>query len=119
MIDTYKFYIGNSQIIPNQKGLFANRNFSKYAFITQDFTQNGRNTGFFETDFRQSEATAMINHSDTPNTKCGYSAKHGCFVRYAIRDIAQGEEILADYREVQQQAQAIGKAFLNNIMAFQ
>lgn len=43
----------------------------------------------------------FINHSEDPNMRPDYE-KHRCGVGVASRDIARGEEITIDYREIEE-----------------
>jgi uncharacterized protein len=42
----------------------------------------------------------FINHSDDPNVRPDYE-KHRCAVGHAVRDIAEGEEIVINYRDIE------------------
>ena len=114
------FYTAPSSIANGEKGLFASRFIAKGEILIVDFhRKEGSNTGVFEYDYTQSKTTAHINHSYTPNTVCNYNRKSDVFVRSALRDIRQGEEITANYREILDQAKAIGQVFQQDWMFFE
>lgn len=61
-----------------------------------EFTQDGMLYG--PRYFNRLSVEAFINHSDDPNTK--YREEEGTTGHFALRDIKAGEEILMDYRDL-------------------
>lgn len=92
-----QFFIDKSNILSAGQGIFTRVPIKAGTVVMVSFIKNEKNTGIFENDFTQSQASGKINHSYTPNLSSFWYK--GVMYKKAIRNIAINEELTSNYAD--------------------
>lgn len=104
-----KFYLSDSLTFPGVKGLFTASDIKEGTFLFVDFLKINEGTPrSFETDYRQSEQSKMINSSHNPNTHPVLTDHDRKIMRIASRNIKKGEELTSNDLQIKEMVRTLG-----------
>jgi len=112
-----QFFIGKSNIPGAGQGIFTHVPIKAGTVVMVSFIKNEKNTGVFEDDFNQSQASGKINHSYAPNLSSFWYK--GAMYKKAIRNIAPNEELTSNYADTMNLISPLGYTLRMDFLWFE